>query len=321
MRIISLFSGIGGLELGLEAAIPHARTIIQVEQNAYCRQILAKHWPNAKRYSDVREVDGARLPQVDLICGGFPCQDISGAGKGAGLAGARSGLWYEFARIIEEARPAWVVVENVASGAKRWVDAVRGDLGKLGYETLPVPVAASDVGAPHLRRRIFIIAHARSAGPQGAKPKPPPGRPGLAHGGPIAHAISGELRHERQRLPRRWAGGVRTQGHAEFAHASKARAIAHADIRRSQSERKPAEAGKRGQPRSELDGRSCPQSELAHARRTHEGWAPGAPVCGVDDGPSSRMDRDRLKALGNAVVPQCAQVAGEIINLLLKDTA
>ena len=253
MKIISLFSGIGGLELGLEAAIPNAETIIQVEQNEFCRQVLAKHWPNAKRHSDVREVDGAKLPQADLICAGFPCQDISAAGKGAGLAGTRSGLWYECARIIEEARPRWVVVENVASGAKRWVDAVRVSLGQLGYETIPIPISAADVGAPHLRRRVFIIAHAN--------------------------------------------GG------------------------RRESERKPPEAGQQSSPRSEPDGRSCTQASPSHPRRAHEGWAPGPPVCGVDDGPTTRVDRDRLKALGNAVVPQCAQVVGEIINLLRKDTA
>lgn len=251
MRIISLFSGIGGLELGIEAAVPNAKTIIQVEQNEYCRQVLAKHWPNAKRYNDVREVDGSKLPQADLICAGFPCQDISAAGKGAGLAGARSGLWYECARIIAESRPAWVVVENVASGAKRWVDAVRRQLEQLGYETLPVPIAAADVGAPHLRRRVFIIAHTVSLG----------------------------LRDEWQRQPGRRTDGVRPQRHSEPAHTSSTWSAAN------------------------------------------EGWAPGPPVCGVDDGLPTRMDRNRLKALGNAVVPQCAQVIGEIINLLRKDTA
>ena len=288
MRIISLFSGIGGLELGLEAAIPNAETIIQVEQNEYCRQILAKHWPNAIRYNDVREVDGARLPPAEILAAGFPCQDISVAGKGAGLAGARSGLWYECARIIEEARPAWVVIENVASGAKRWVDAVRGDLGKLGYETLPVPIAAADVGAPHLRRRIFVIAHAL-----GGNLREQPGR-------------SGRPSRSRQAKP---------------AHAGEARHAAHANSRRCEGEREPQETWQQSSPRRELDGRSCTQARPSHARRAHEGWALGAPVCGVDDGHSTRMDRDRLKALGNAVVPQCAQVVGEIINLLRKDTA
>jgi len=131
----SLFSGIGGLELGLEAA-GLGPVAWQVEIDPYCREVLKKHWPQAERHADIRDV--SKLPAVTVVCGGWPCQDISAAGKGAGLAGARSGLWWEFARVIESNRPAFVVAENVASGAKRWVDAVRGSLGQLGYETLPI---------------------------------------------------------------------------------------------------------------------------------------------------------------------------------------
>ncbi len=161
MRIGSLFSGIGGLELGLEwAGVGH--TAWQVEQSEFCRSVLAKHWPDAERFDDVCTVGAApwkhRLPPVELICGGFPCQDVSSAGKGAGLAGERSGLWREFARIITELRPRWVVVENVASGARRWVDTVVSDLGERGYEALPIPLSARDVGAPHIRARIFVVA-------------------------------------------------------------------------------------------------------------------------------------------------------------------
>jgi len=118
MRIGSLFSGIGGLERGLElAGLGH--TVWQVELNEYCRAVLAKHWPNAERFEDVSSVGKPTLAPVDLICGGFPCQDVSSAGKRAGLAGARSGLWFEYLRIVRELRPQWVVVENVASGARR----------------------------------------------------------------------------------------------------------------------------------------------------------------------------------------------------------
>lgn len=159
MRIGSLFSGIGGLELGLEWSGLGA-TVWQVEADPYCRDVLARHWPHARRYDDVRTVGATVMAFVDLICGGFPCQDVSSAGKGAGLAGERSGLWREYARIIGELRPRWVVAENVASGANRWVDSVCRDLAELGYETLPLPLSAEDVGAPHLRRRVFIVAHA-----------------------------------------------------------------------------------------------------------------------------------------------------------------
>lgn len=164
MRIGSLFSGIGGLELGLERA-GLGRTIWQVESDARCREVLAKHWPNAERHADVRDVPSWYLVPVDLICGGFPCQDVSSAGKRVGLDGARSGLWWEYLRIVSELLPSWVVVENVASGARAWVDVVVNGLEQRGYACLPVPLAAADVGAPHERERIFIVAahaHAKS---------------------------------------------------------------------------------------------------------------------------------------------------------------
>lgn len=128
----SLFSGIGGLELGLEwAGVGH--TAWQVEMDPFCRSVLAKHWPNVERHVDVREVGAASLARVDLICGGFPCQDVSSAGARRGLAGKRSGLWFEYRRIVDELRPAWVVVENVTSGKKLWLPQVRADLEQLGY--------------------------------------------------------------------------------------------------------------------------------------------------------------------------------------------
>lgn len=156
MRIGSLFSGIGGLERGLErAGVGHV--VWQVESDEFCRRVLAKHWPDVERFDDVCKVGAATLPPVDLICGGFPCQDVSSAGNREGLAGERSGLWFEFARIVGELRPEWVVVENVASGAKLWVDAVVAGLGEQGYQAIPFPLSAADCGAPHLRRRVFVV--------------------------------------------------------------------------------------------------------------------------------------------------------------------
>lgn len=161
MILGSLFSGIGGLELGLERGLRAAgldvEVAYQVERSAFCRHILARHWPHAQRFDDVCSV-GAALPPVDLLCGGFPCQDVSSAGRGAGLDGARSGLWWEFLRIIEETRPRWIVVENVASGARRWLPAVRRSLGSLGYASVPVGIAACEVGARHRRERVFVVA-------------------------------------------------------------------------------------------------------------------------------------------------------------------
>lgn len=156
LTIGSLFSGIGGLELGLERA-GIGRVVWQVERDEFCRRVLAKHWPDVDR--SVTDVCApATLPRVDVICGGFPCQDVSSAGARKGLAGERSGLWREFARWVGALRPEWVVVENVASGAKLWVDAVVRELEQLGYACLPIPLSAFDVGAPHRRARVFIVA-------------------------------------------------------------------------------------------------------------------------------------------------------------------
>jgi DNA (cytosine-5)-methyltransferase 1 len=156
MNILSLFSGIGGLELGLEWA-GLGVTRWQVEQDAFARQVLARHWPEAQRFEDVREVTGEDFPGCDVICGGFPCQDISQAGKREGIDGERSGLWREYARLVRELRPRLVIVENVAALAVRGLDRVLGDLAALGYDVEWEIVSAWDAGAPHLRRRLFII--------------------------------------------------------------------------------------------------------------------------------------------------------------------
>jgi DNA (cytosine-5)-methyltransferase 1 len=165
----SLFSGIGGLELGLswaltEAGISH-RVVWQVEREPFPRSILARHWPDADRsVIDVCAAHAGNLASVDLICGGFPCQDLSYAGKGAGLAGERSGLWREYIRIVRALRPRLVVVENVAALVARGLDVVLGDLAESGYDASWRCIRASDVGAPHRRKRLFVVAHTDRAG-------------------------------------------------------------------------------------------------------------------------------------------------------------
>ena len=111
MKFISLFAGIGGLDLGLERA--GFECVAQVEINEFALRVLEKHWANIPKYKDVRDVGKENLPSADLICGGFPCQDVSLAGHRAGLEGKRSTLWSEFHRIVCEIRPRWVIIENV----------------------------------------------------------------------------------------------------------------------------------------------------------------------------------------------------------------
>jgi DNA (cytosine-5)-methyltransferase 1 len=156
-RIGSLFSGIGGLDLGLERA-GVGRTVWQVEADPFCRGVLARHWPDAVRYNDVREVRGGAVEPVDLLCGGFPCQDVSNAGKRAGLDGERSGLWYEFDRLVGELRPRFVVIENVAALLGRGGPDVLRSLAARGYDAWWDCVPAAAVGAPHRRDRLFIVA-------------------------------------------------------------------------------------------------------------------------------------------------------------------
>jgi DNA (cytosine-5)-methyltransferase 1 len=159
VRIGSLFAGIGGFDLGLERAGMVCRW--QVEIDTTCQGVLARHWPQAQRYGDICEVRGDELESVDLICGGFPCQDVSVAGKRQGLAGERSGLWYEFHRVLAEARPQWAVIENVpgllsSNGGRDFAVILRG-LVELGYGVCWRVLDAQYFGVAQRRRRVFIV--------------------------------------------------------------------------------------------------------------------------------------------------------------------
>jgi len=154
LTVGSLFAGIGGFELGFSRAGFDIRW--QVEIDPFCRTVLAQHWPDVTRYEDVRTV--RHLEPVDVICGGFPCQDISLAGDGAGLDGARSGLWRDFVRIVGELRPRYVVVENVAALLVRGMGTVLGDLAATGYDA---EWDCVPTGRPqgHERARVLIVAY------------------------------------------------------------------------------------------------------------------------------------------------------------------
>jgi DNA (cytosine-5)-methyltransferase 1 len=157
LNVLDLFSGIGGFSLGLERA--GMRTVAFCEIDPFCRRVLAKHWPSVPIFDDVTKLRGPDVGSVDVICGGFPCQDISLAGKGAGLAGERSGLWRDYARLIGELRPSYVIVENVAALLGRGLGDVLGDLASLGYDAEWHCIPASAIGAPHRRDRLWIVAY------------------------------------------------------------------------------------------------------------------------------------------------------------------
>jgi DNA (cytosine-5)-methyltransferase 1 len=170
LRVLDLFSGIGGFSLGLERT-GGFETVAFCEIEPFPRKVLSKHWPEVPIYEDVRTLTGDTLARdgiaVDVITGGFPCQDLSVAGKRAGLGeGTRSGLWSEIVRLIGDLSPRYVIVENVAnllSGprGKRggWFGRVLGDLAECGYDAEWENIPAAAVGLPHLRERAWFMAY------------------------------------------------------------------------------------------------------------------------------------------------------------------
>jgi len=284
VNTLSLFSGIGGLDLGFERA---GFTIVaQCEKDDYCRRVLAKHWPGVPCHKDVKDVGRDTVPGgVECVIGGFPCQDLSVAGKGAGIHGERSGLWWEMRRVIDEVRPRWVCVENVPALRSRGGDEVLASLEELGYSCWPLVVGACHAASTHQRKRAFVVAHAELAGLErhGADA----GRPEVAqpgHGG--AHrrwpAWRGEPQHdwEQPRLVADPDGGSR-HGLGVERHTGDQRGDGHPG------------AG------VELQG------------------TPELPLGGDADGVPGRLvraaNRDALRAYGNAVVPQVAEMIARAI--------
>jgi DNA (cytosine-5)-methyltransferase 1 len=158
LNVLDLFSGIGGFSLGLERA--GMRTVAFCEIDPFCRQVLAERWPDVPVHNDVQALAGAAVGPVDVICGGFPCQDISVAGGRAGIRGPRSGLWSEYARLIGELRPRYVIVENVSALLNFGLGTVLGDMAALGLDAEWHCIPASALGAPHQRDRVWVVAYA-----------------------------------------------------------------------------------------------------------------------------------------------------------------
>jgi len=310
LRVLDLFSGIGGFSLGLERT-GGFETVAFCEINEFCRRVLAKHWPNVRQFNDVTKLRGEDVGPVDVICGGFPCQDISTAGKGAGLAGQRSGLWSEYARLVGELRPAVVIVENVAALLGRGMGRILGDLAALGYDAEWHCIPAAAVGAPHIRDRVWIVANPQhsdadragsyradrnlraveSHDEQGGEPRP--------MGSVLADAksVCG------------WAGfrqaGAVSDGHIT-SNGGKPVADAVSDRLQGLGS---SGAGERAR-QSIFTGREI--AGAFDASRGHDGWWGAEPDVGrVAHGVPSRVDR--LRALGNAVVPQIPELIGRAI--------
>jgi DNA (cytosine-5)-methyltransferase 1 len=158
LRVGSLFSGAGLCDLGFHQA--GFRHVFFCEVDPYCRTVLARHWPGVPIYEDVREIDPASLPAVDVLAGGFPCQDVSCAGGRVGITTeSRSGLWSEYARIINGMRPRYAVIENVKGLLSKGMETVLQDLSTIGYDAEWEVLSAAACGAPHIRERVFILAY------------------------------------------------------------------------------------------------------------------------------------------------------------------
>jgi DNA (cytosine-5)-methyltransferase 1 len=283
MKILDLFSGIGGFSLGLERA--GMQTIAFCEVDPVCRQVLKKHWPNVPIFEDVKTLAAKDIHDtVDVICGGFPCQDISLAGKGAGLAGERSGLWYEYHRLIEEIRPRYVIIENVAALRSRGLDEVLRCLDALGYDAEWHCIPAAAVGAPHQRDRVWIVGYPHNNG----SPSAQNGQGGVSRDD--RSAAGAEELVEPSGSSGSWAGNA-------LADTFFARLEGH------------AWDGTTGwQPESN----GSISAASVRGGTDGKGWWDVEPDVGrVAHGVPKRVDR--IKQLGNAVVPQIPELIGRAI--------
>lgn len=156
LRIGSLCTGYGGLDLAVEAILG-GRLQWYAETDRHAQTVLRERWPDVVNLGDIRHVDWSLVETVDVLTAGFPCQDISNAGRRAGITGKNSSLWRVVAHAVRTLQPALVLVENVAALRSRGLDVVTGDLAKIGYDTRWICLRASDVGAAHRRDRLFLL--------------------------------------------------------------------------------------------------------------------------------------------------------------------
>ena len=305
----SLFSGIGGIDLGFEWA--GIKTRWQVEIDEYCQKLLSIRFPHTKKFTDVRKVGSHNLEKVDIISGGFPCQDISVAGKGAGIEGERSGLWTELHRVISELRPRFAFIENVPMLTIRGGGRVISDLAEIGYDAEWQIVGADDVGAWHRRKRIWIVAY-----------------PGCEHG--EGQEVVRE--HERENRQGDAVNSERSTECDREGIVERTRDVPNTGHTEPQGR---GETSKRQQSQRRRDARSKPSSlyhdvpdttskrrcsgdttrknakDVGELRRSpkHGYWSFEPELGRVAHGIPKRVDR--LKGIGNAVVPHIPYIIGK----------
>lgn len=289
MKVLDLFSGIGGFSLGLERAGMHTAAFCEYDENA--RKVLQKNWPDVPIFDDVRHLTKEQLhdngiQDIGLICGGYPCQPFSVAGQRRGSEDDRH-LWPEMFRLVKELRPTWVIGENVAGHITMGLDQVLTDLEGEGYSTRAFVIPACAVDAPHRRDRIWVIAHSNGQGePTGSVDE------GQGCGELVEDTISGSRRDSSSSV-----GGK--DNTAQWTQDSDPATRSSADVDNTDS----AQCKRNGSAigiQSEYTDSSSPSR-----------WEPESGVGRMADGIPNRSHR--LKQLGNAVVPQVVQVIGEMI--------
>ena len=281
MKVLDLFSGIGGFSLGLEWA--GMSTVAMCEKDPYCRKILAKHWPHLTIHEDIRNLDGNQYADsIDVVCGGFPCQPFSVAGKQRGSDDDRH-LWPEMLRVIQESRPRWVIGENVLGFTNMALDDVQADLEREHYTVRKFVLPAVAVDAHHRRDRIFIIAYANS---------------------PAIWDIS-----ERQAQGRNHLQAGRQ---AFTPHHGASQSLAYSNDTRIQGSEKPRSHEEIGKESNDHHVERCGSSSVRLSNTQRQTcWLPEPNVGRVAHGVPNRVDR--IKGLGNAVVPQLIQAIGELV--------
>ena len=288
------------------------------EIEPYCRQVLAKHWPQIRIFKDVRALTGEQVRSINVICGGFPCQDISLAGKGAGLAGKRSGLWKEFLRLIDEVGPRWAIIENVPALRSRGLSVVMQNLSEIGYDAEWHCIPASYVGAHHRRDRIWIIAY-----PNDSRRTARPNRGGWETGANLSRRSAGPIMADAESGLQRpgLCKSEKISHRPEFGYSRRNdantnciddddRRFGAGQIRRERSKAPRLSDGKSDIPDNGRRSSEGPRPEIC-GRSEPFRWLPEPDVGRVANGVPSRVDR--LKGLGNAVIPQIPEIIGRAI--------
>jgi len=336
LKVLDLFSGIGGFSLGFEWA--GMETVAFCEFDKYCQNELKKNWPNVPIFDNIKTLKGDDVGPVDLICGGYPCQPFSLAGKRCGQEDDRH-LWPEMLRIIKEVRPTWVVAENVTGHVTMGLDTVLSDLEGEGYSVVPLIIPACAVDAQHRRDRVWIIAHTicsasrdnRGVGDEGrssseTKRKSVQPEHRKAHSNnpeplcqTMANSNSSDGQAGRNESGREKGSnlGGRSAG-TVVADAEGGINRPHNTGKEKRQKQKPRE-GRCGNPladsNSELDicvgSKGQNQGEFGGGCGEARNWPPEPGVGRVAHGIPGRVDR--LKALGNAVVPQVVEMIGKAI--------